>query len=331
MARKHLLANIGVQPTKPTEPIQKGDSRVDYARRGASRSMMQSLDDLAENSMRVLEGDVVVSLDPETLDPSPYQDRIGEDPVKDQELLEAIKEAGQHQPVLVRPNPSNSARHIIVFGHRRVRIAKRLGQKVRAVIKPLEEIAHVIAQGQENSARHDLSFIEKSLYARRLQESGIDKGTIKSALTVDDTLLSRMLSVAEAIPGPVLDSLGAAKGVGRDRWEDLKKIVQVPAKSARALELIQSDAFAQMEEGDRFGFLIERLKASGTRKPKKQPSAEKAWSLSGDAVKVSTRDSGKAFTLAVKSKDASQFGAYLSKRLERLYLEFQENGEEGSD
>jgi ParB family chromosome partitioning protein len=140
-----------------------------------------------------------------------------------------------------------------------------------------------------------------------------------------------MLSVAETVPAPVLDALGAAKGVGRDRWEDLKKIVQVPAKSAQALELVQSDAFAELKEGDRFGILVERLKISGARKPKKQPPAEKAWSLSGEAVKVSTRDSGKAFTLAVKAKDASQFGAYLSKRLERLYQEFQKNGEEGSD
>lgn len=331
MARKHLLANIGVQPTKLADSAKTEESRVEYARRGASRSMMQSLDDLAENSMRVLEGDVVVSLDPEKLDPSPYQDRIGEDPVKDQELLEAIKEAGQHQPVLVRPNPNDNTRHIIVFGHRRVRVAKKLGQNVRAVIKPLEEIAHVIAQGQENSARDDLSFIEKSLYARRLQESGIDKGTIKSALTVDDTLLSRMLSVAETVPAPILDALGAAKGIGRDRWEDLKKIVQVPAKSAQALELVQSNAFSELKEGDRFGFLIERLKVSGARKPKKQPPVERAWSLSNDAVKVSTKDSGKAFTLALKSKDASRFGAYLSNRLERLYQEFQENGEEDSD
>ncbi|EIM72754.1 plasmid partitioning protein RepB [Nitratireductor aquibiodomus RA22] len=331
MARKHLLANIGVQPAKSAETAEKGESRVEYARRGASRSMMQSLDDLAENSMRVLEGDVVVSLDPETLDPSPYQDRIGEDPGKDQELLEAIKEAGQHQPVLVRPHPRESNRHIIVFGHRRVRVAKKLGQKVKAVIKPLEEIAHVIAQGQENSARDDLSFIEKSLYARRLQESGIDKGTIKSALTIDDTLLSRMLSVAETMPAPVLEALGAAKGIGRDRWEELKKIVQVPAKSAQALELVQSDAFTALEEADRFGFLLEKLKVSGARKPKKQPPTEKAWSLSDDAVKVSTKDNGKAFTLALKAKDASQFGAYLSRRLERLYQEFQENGEEGCD
>ena len=79
MARKHLLANLGAHAAKPAEANDKAGSRVEYARRGASRSMMQSLDELAENSMRVLEGDTVVSLDPAKLDPSPYADRIGED------------------------------------------------------------------------------------------------------------------------------------------------------------------------------------------------------------------------------------------------------------
>ncbi|MCB1419641.1 MAG: plasmid partitioning protein RepB, partial [Notoacmeibacter sp.] len=234
MARKHLLANLGAHAAKPAEANDKAGSRVEYARRGASRSMMQSLDELAENSMRVLEGDTVVSLDPAKLDPSPYADRIGEDEEKDRELFAAIKEAGQLSPVLVRPHPASNGRYIIVFGHRRVRAARALGREVHAVVKPLEEIAHVIAQGQENSARDDLSFIEKALYARRLAESGIDKATIKTALTIDDTLLSRMLSVAEVVPNAVLEALGAAKGIGRDRWEELKKLVLAPAKAKQA-------------------------------------------------------------------------------------------------
>lgn len=330
MARKNLLANISAQPVPATKANDKADSRVDYARKGASRSMMQSLDDLAESSMRVLEGDAVVMLDPDTLDPSPYADRIGVDEEKDQELLEAIGgPAGQHSPILVRPHPTDNARHIIVFGHRRVRVAKKLGRQVRAVIKPLEEITHVIAQGQENSARDDLSFIEKALFARRLLESGIDKGTIKTALTVDDSLLSRMLSVADVVPDQVLEALGAAKGVGRDRWEELKKLILAPAKAELALELVQSDDFPKDDAGKQFSALIEKLKASRTKKPKAKRAAEDAWTLPGDNVKVSTKSSGRAFTLAVKSADASQFGAFLAKRLEQLYQEFQETkGEE---
>lgn len=331
MARKHLLANIGDRPAKPVEQDGVAESRVEYARRGASRSMMQSLDDLAESSMRVLEGDIVVSLDPDKLDPSPYADRIGEDEEKDGELLQAIKNAGQHSPVLVRPHPQTSGRYIVVFGHRRVRVARKLRQEVRAVIKPLEDIAHVIAQGQENSARDDLSFIEKALYARRLLESGIDKATIKTALTIDDTLLSRMLSVAEVVPEAVLEALGAAKGVGRDRWEELKKLVQMPANAETALELVQSEAFVEAEGSQQFTVLIDGLKSSRTKKAKPKQAAEKVWSLSEAAVKVTTKDSGRTFTLALKSKDASQFGAFLSAQLKRLYEEFQQNEEEGGE
>ena len=331
MARKHLLANIGDRPAKPVEQDGVAESRVEYARRGASRSMMQSLDDLAESSMRVLEGDIVVSLDPDKLDPSPYADRIGEDEEKDGELLQAIKNAGQHSPVLVRPHPQISGRYIVVFGHRRVRVARKLGQEVRAVIKPLEDIAHVIAQGQENSARDDLSFIEKALYARRLLESGIDKATIKTALTIDDTLLSRMLSVADVVPEAVLEALGAAKGVGRDRWEELKKLVQMPANAETALELVQSEAFVEAEGSQQFTVLIDGLKSSRTKKAKPKQAAEKVWSLSEAAVKVTTKDSGRTFTLALKSKDASQFRAFLSGQLKRLYEEFQQNKEEGGE
>jgi len=331
MARKHLLANIGDRPAKPVEQDGVAASRVEYARRGASRSMMQSLDDLAESSMRVLEGDIVVSLDPDKLDPSPYADRIGEDEEKDGELLQAIKNAGQHSPVLVRPHPQTSGRYIVVFGHRRVRVARKLGQEVRAVIKPLEDIAHVIAQGQENSARDDLSFIEKALYARRLLESGIDKATIKTALTIDDTLLSRMLSVADVVPEAVLEALGAAKGIGRDRWEELKKLVQMPANAEMALELVQSEAFVEAEGSQQFTVLVDGLKSSRTKKAKPKQAAEKVWSLSEAAVKVTTKDSGRTFTLALKSKDASQFGAFLSERLKRLYEEFQQNKEEGGE
>ncbi len=328
MARKHLLANIGERPINPNKVGEKTESRVDYARKGASRSMMQSLDDLAENSLRVLEGETVVSLDPGKLDPSPFADRIGDDDDEYRNLLKAIGDTEQHSPVLVRPHPDLHGRFIIVYGHRRVRVARELNRQVRAVVKPLEDIAHIVAQGQENTARANLSFIEKSLFARRLQQSGIDKSAIRSALTVDDTLLSRMLSVAEIIPDEVLEALGAAKGVGRDRWEELKKLVQVPANADLAQQLIISEAFLNNEVGKRVPFLIEQLKASRSKKPKKSRALEKTWSLSGDAVKVATKDSGGGFTLALKSKDASQFGTFLAERLERLYADFTQQEKE---
>ncbi|TIR04699.1 MAG: plasmid partitioning protein RepB, partial [Mesorhizobium sp.] len=55
MARKHLLANIGATVGDRKPQSNSSESRAEYARRGATRSMMQSLDEMAENSMRVLE------------------------------------------------------------------------------------------------------------------------------------------------------------------------------------------------------------------------------------------------------------------------------------
>ncbi|MBD0416807.1 plasmid partitioning protein RepB [Oryzicola mucosus] len=323
MARKHLLTNIGAG-TSGTLKNPAFESRADYARKGASRSMMMSLDEMAENSMRALGGETVVALDPDVLDASPFADRIEGQDDDFSALVAAIEKAGQSSPILVRPHPDVEGRFIIVYGHRRARAARQLGTTVRAIIKPLEEIAHVVAQGQENTARSDLTFIEKALFARKLVGSGIDKETVKSALTIDDSLLSRMLAVAEQVPGDVLNTLGAAKGVGRDRWEDLKKLLQLPGKIEHALALVRSDEFTAIDQGARFSILLSELrKKAKSRKSEVAKPAERNWSLAENAVKVATRDTGRGFTLALKAKDASRFGAYLSEQLERLYKEFQ--------
>jgi ParB family transcriptional regulator, chromosome partitioning protein len=40
-----------------------------------------------------------------------------------------------------------------------------LGQPVRALVRDFDDAALVMAQGQENGARRDLSFIEKANFA----------------------------------------------------------------------------------------------------------------------------------------------------------------------
>lgn len=322
MARNHSLAKF-VQPS--AEEHQKtADARAEYTRRGASRSMMQSLDELAETSIRMLEGETVVALDPDLLEGSFVADRIGDDQEDYIQLREAIRQSGQSTPILVRPHPAAEGRYMIVFGHRRARAARDLRIPVRAVIKPLEDIAHVIAQGQENTARSDLTFIEKALFARKLVANGMSKDVVKIALTIDDTLLSRMLAVAEAVPETVLDAVGAAKGVGRDRWEELKKLVQIPANAERACEFIRTDDFRHTAEAERFNVLLAELKAA--KKPKKKQNASpsvRQFDVAAKSVAVTTKSSGKTFTLALTSKDASRFGAFLSDQLESLYQTFQ--------
>jgi ParB family chromosome partitioning protein len=55
---------------------------------------------MAENSMRVLEGETVVFLEPDLLDASAFVDRISDDGDEFEALVEAIRQAGQSSPIL---------------------------------------------------------------------------------------------------------------------------------------------------------------------------------------------------------------------------------------
>ncbi|MGN8024315.1 plasmid partitioning protein RepB [Phyllobacterium sp. 22229] len=324
MARKDLLASITASLAEDQQAHSPSGARSEYAKRGASRSMMQSLDELAENSIRMLDGETVVSLDPSDLDGSFIADRIGEDDDAYLELREAIRHSGQSTPILVRPHPDDPRRYMIVFGHRRAKVARELGFKVRAIIKPLADIEHVLAQGQENTARADLSFIEKALFARKLMDSGMTKETVKSALTIDDTLLSRMISVVDTVPAIVLEAVGAAKGVGRDRWEELKKLVQITGNAAKAIEFIGSKDFkVGTQEG--FNLLLNHIKASKKQKTPKRVVDQGIWIPDDKLVSVTSKPRPKGFSLDLTDKEAKPFGEWISNNLDRLYETFKQS------
>ncbi len=239
MARKNLWRAF--QITNPT----RADNE---ARSSLCQPRCIPLDDVVDrgNGRECQEDDcreAIVSLDPSLVDASFVSERIEDDEEEFALFRQGMKDEGQLQPILVRPRPEVDGRYMIVFGHRRTRAAKELGVPVRAVVKNLEAIAHIIAQGQENSRRADLSFMEKALFAKKLLNMEQSKETIKSALSIDDTLLSRMLSVAETVPPAVIDAIGAAKTVGRDRWEELKKLLSYPKNADFAKQVVQSNEF----------------------------------------------------------------------------------------
>ena len=86
--------------------------------------------------------------------------------------------------------------------------------------------ALVLAQGQENTARRDLSFIERAHFARQMAEAGYDRKTIADALTITKSEISRLLSVAERLPEGVMRAIGAAPSVGRTRWLALADLLE---------------------------------------------------------------------------------------------------------
>ena len=317
MARKNLLA--GLVDTPQDTPAEIATS---YPMRGASKSMVRSLGELAQQAEKFLEGEAVVELDPTTIESSFVSDRMEDVSQEFEELKQAIAERGQDSPILVRPHPSLADRYQIVFGHRRARAAKELGRKVKAVVKTLDDRTHVIAQGQENSARANLTFIERASFAKRLADLGYDRSDIASALAANAAAVSKMMSVAERIPQAVIQAIGPAPSIGRERWLELSLLVGKAANDTKVKELVEAAVFSSLASDDRFNALFNGLNRTGKPVRKVVAGTKDSWQPADRSVSAQYINTGKAFTLSLKAKNASGFGQFLSDNLDRLYAEF---------
>lgn len=320
MARKNPFEKLMGSTTSEAGSVDSG-----YVATGATRSIMNTLDELADRADKLLEGETIVELDPDLIDPSFLRDRLEEDPKADAELLEAIQARGQETPILVRPHPADPSRYMVVFGNRRRKAAKHLGRKVRAVVKDMSDKQHAVAQGQENSARANLSFIERALLATELVKLNYDKDnkTVRSALSIDNATLSKMLLVSK-IPNDLLLRIGPAKRVGRDRWYELKHLLEKPSNLKAAISIASEKSFAELSSDDRFNRVLLTLKKAKTGKQKSP--ATRSWKSDDQMVDFETSKRGKKFTVTFKSNTngGTQFGDYVSTRLEALYREFKE-------
>nr|WP_303626309.1 plasmid partitioning protein RepB [Roseovarius sp. M141] len=321
VARKDLLKSV----LNPAADKASDGGRTNYAMRGASKSMKVSIDSLAEDARRMMDGETIVEISPDLIDSSFVSDRLGLDDEAFQELKASIAAGQQDTPVLLRPHPNTTGRFMVVFGHRRVRAAAELERMVRAVVKPMDDVAHILAQGHENTARADLSFIEKAVFARNLADIGQPKDVIMSALTVDGTLLSRMLSVTQQIPRDVIDGVGPAKQIGRDRWEGFKKLMAEQANIKLVQHMVAEPSFAGLQSDARFELLLSKLSEKGRavrKKTRRAAPAKRTWTANGGRIKGVVGKSGKAFNVSLTSTDASEFGDYLAGNLDGLYEAF---------
>jgi len=318
MGRKHLFADLsgeelpagnstvpaGSETTPPVAPHLSS-----MGSRGAIGAVTRSIEQMRAHA--------VVELAPELIDASFITDRLEGSQEARQTLVNSIREHGQQVPILVRPHPDREGRYQIAYGRRRLRALAELGRPVRAIVKPLTEQQLVVAQGQENSARTDLSFIERALFAAKLEEGGFDRETIMASLSIDKTGLSRLISAAVKIPHAIIEAIGAAPKAGRDRWIELATRLEGKAGLLAAQSAIDSDAFAAKTSDERFTAVFN---AAAPRRAKW--ARPKVWNAEdGTRVARITENEG-SLTLAIDKKAASTFAAYLVGALPEIYAAF---------
>ncbi|EFO28675.1 plasmid partitioning protein RepB [Roseibium sp. TrichSKD4] len=295
--------------------------RTDFPMMGAGRSIMGSIDELTRKADLATSGEAIVDLDTADVDPSFIQDRLddGED---FEEFVRSIEDKEQQQPALVRPHPQDRARYMLVFGRRRWKAARRLNRKLRAVVKEISDLEHVILQGQENSARANLSYLERAVYAKQLSDRGYDTLTMLAALSCDKSALSKLLSVA-SIPSDILEHFGAGHGVGRDRFYELKRLLDYPGFSALATKKLSE--FADEEPTERLSKLILFLQSQKQRRKSKRKATPRRWTSDDSSIFVQTSGNKRKFSIALNAEsgaDVSSFGEFISDQLPELYTQY---------
>jgi ParB family chromosome partitioning protein len=198
-------------------------------------------------------------LDPALIDSSFVSDRLEVDPAELQSLVEQMRDHGQQVPVLVRPHHHSDRRYQLAYGHRRVAAARLLERKVRAIVRAMTDEELVVSQGQENSSRTDLSYIERCLFAAKLEDGGFSRDIAMAAFSVDKTNVSRMIALARQIPVEMIHAIGAAPSVGRGRWTTLAEKLPAGNFLKEAADILKEEAVRALSSDERFDALLRRL------------------------------------------------------------------------
>ncbi len=269
-------------------------------------------------------GEPIIEIDPSSIEESFIKDRLDGFDEQHMELAESIRDHGQQVPVLLRPHPRDSAKYQVVYGHRRVRACQLLAKPIRAFVRPLTDAQLVVAQGQENSARKALSYIERAFFAIRLNESGFDRDVIMAALSLSKSHLSTLMSVGRRIPAKVIEAIGPAPKAGEPRWVALADRIDAVGIAA-AESVIASSTFVAANTDDRFVVMFNALQ------PKKEGAEPnvKAWSVDGRPM-ATLRETERKASLVFDEKTAPHFGRFLFAKLPELYRDFLENEQSSS-
>ncbi|TIP38733.1 MAG: plasmid partitioning protein RepB [Mesorhizobium sp.] len=279
---------------------------------------IQERSEAAEKLLRA--GEQIVELDPDLVRPSSIHDRYDDAYEADAvaEIAASMSERGQIVPGLVRPVRDEEGAYQIVYGRRRLAAAKRLGIKFKTVVRDLTDEQAVIFQGEENTAREDLSFIEKCVFALAQQEAGFRRDTICASLSTGKSHVSEMIAIAAEIPNGLLRSIGKAPGVGRPRWAALVSKLSTPGES-NWNEVVSSPGFRLLPSAERFEVVFKVLT---TKSAARSIANSKAWSSADQAVRVSVKSTPKRAVVTYEARDGVRFADYVAGRLEALYEDF---------
>lgn len=281
-----------------------------------------------------VDGHRIWDLDPDQIIDDRHADRM--DPQDVADLRTSIEAVGQTVPILVRRHPVDSNRYLLVYGRRRLEAVRSSDQvqKIRAMIASMDDHAAIRAQASENTARRDLSFIERAMFAQQLLDGNFgSQAQVADVLNVTKSAVSMALSVARLVGPELAHAIGPAHGVGRPRWEALTAAmadtdvsqVELINVAARARE--QSNPESVDPSVAAFEAVVRRLKKTGTTSgPTRRHSA--AITLGGEPAgkAVRTKDGVRLDIRTADDKFAEWLQIEAAAAIEELHARWKKRG-----
>ena len=303
-------------------PILGSPELISDTSRSPVGAIGQSLSEVSERNRRAEEiekrlasGLAVVSLETADIDASFIPDRMPGAEEDHERLVASLRDNGQQAPILVRPHPDRPGRYQVAFGHRRLRAATVLGIRIDAVVRDLDDAQLVIAQGQENNERQDLSYIEKARFAQRLS-ARFPRDVIMTAMSLYKSDLSNMLSVAARIPAEVIDAIGPAPGIGRRSWMDLADCVEKDGVLDRIEAFLTTGEARALTSKERFKAVLSLVRPGDGKAQSEILTGEngsRLGKLSYDEARVE---------LVVDRRQAPDFARFVMEQLPMLFEEY---------
>lgn len=245
-------------------------------------------------------------------------------------LRSSIEKNGQRVPILVRPTEAD--RYSLIYGRRRLEACRELGIKVRAIVTEMEGDQPLRDQLLENQERRDLSFIERALVATALLDgdhlsaSERTNRNVAEVLNLTEAGVSQLLSVVRNVGEALILAIGAAPGIGRPRWEELKKLLNAADLDREWLAGVASNARAShpggLDERSDHAFLAV-LSAAGARgsAPSPATSGNDGTIIPGiGAATVTTGRRGRQLKLRLEAEDG-KFVSWLEANAPQLITE----------
>jgi ParB family transcriptional regulator, chromosome partitioning protein len=256
-------------------------------------------------------------------------------------LKTSISRGGQRVPILVRPLEGD--RYSLIYGRRRLEACRELGIKVRAIVAEMDGDQALKDQLLENQERRDLSFIERALVASALlngdhlgESERTNKG-VAEVLNLTEAGVSQLLSVVRAVGEDVILAIGAAPGIGRPRWDELKKAMsdaQVERQQLAALAIESKSSHARgIDENSDAAFLAVLAAAAKVNRPSpvSRIRREPGVAIPGvGAATVTIGSRGRQLKLDLKAND-TDFLSWIEGKAPQLIAELHERWKRSED